>query len=340
MTREGELPDEPASPEPPKPIKPPPKIRHRPLGSTGLEVSELALGTWGLSGEGYGEVAASDVEDTIKRAVELGITLFETSDAYEKGGMEERLGRLLEPYKEETWVITRHGVDRSVDPPRRRFSPRYLESSIARSRERLRRDAIDVLVLHNPSASGLVSSELVAFLDEQKQKKTIGAWGVSAGDSEVARLAMSGGAQVVELAYNALFSSDLQSVIGEARERNVALVAHSVLAYGLLVGMWPTSKEFAEGDHRRDRWTKDELADRLEQVGAVRTLLSSEVHTLRSASLRFVLENAAISAAVLGPRSVTQLEQLVREAGSGPPYLDADRLTRLPGKLEAVGVFL
>ncbi|MEO7112772.1 MAG: aldo/keto reductase, partial [Polyangiaceae bacterium] len=60
-------------------------MRKRALGKTGLYVSEMAVGTWGLSGDGYGKVDAEVAENTVRRALELGVTLFETSDAYGAG---------------------------------------------------------------------------------------------------------------------------------------------------------------------------------------------------------------------------------------------------------------
>jgi aryl-alcohol dehydrogenase-like predicted oxidoreductase len=72
----------------------------------------------------------------------------------------------------------------------------------------------------------------------------------------------------------------------------------------------------------------------------VRQLVAGDVLTLRSAALRFVLSNHLVTTALLGPRSVTQLNQLVHEAGKGPVYLDEDALATLPPRLEAVGIEL
>ncbi|MEJ7729731.1 MAG: aldo/keto reductase [Polyangiaceae bacterium] len=70
-------------------------MRTRPLGKTGLEVSELSLGTWGLSGDGYGEVSDEVAEKVIARALQLGITVYDTADVYGAGQMETALGRAL-----------------------------------------------------------------------------------------------------------------------------------------------------------------------------------------------------------------------------------------------------
>jgi aryl-alcohol dehydrogenase-like predicted oxidoreductase len=312
-------------------------LRQRSFGAPPLFVSELALGTWGLSGEAYGPVTNEIADATITRAVELGVTLFDTSDAYAKGATEERLGRLLEPHVATTYVLTRHGVDREHDPPRKRFDPAYLGAALDRSRERLRRECVDLYFLHNPSAETLGRSELQGFLRELKEQGKVRAWGASVGDVAAGRAALEAGAQAISIAYNVFFANDLHALADLVAEKKAGVFAHSVLGYGLLAGMWAAGKTFGEGDHRRERWSGRDLRARLHHLGAVRSLLGGDVLTMRSAALRYVLSNERVSAAVLGPRNVSQLEQLVREAGA-PPYLDADRLGRLPQRLRDVGL--
>ena len=102
--------------------------------------------------------------------------------------------------------------------------------------------------------------------------------------------------------------------------------------------MWTKEREFGPGDHRAARWTKPELARRIEQLDALRVLVHGDVLTLRAAATRFVLSNHLVSSAVLGPRTVEQLEQLVRETGAGPRYLPDDDLAALPRALAKVGI--
>jgi aryl-alcohol dehydrogenase-like predicted oxidoreductase len=120
--------------------------------------------------------------------------------------------------------------------------------------------------------------------------------------------------------------------------RGAGVLAHSTLAYGLLADGWARDREFPAGDHRADRWTKLELERRVQQVAALRFLVHGEVTTMRAAAVRFVLANRIVSCAVLGPRSVEQLEQLVREVGMGPLYLRDEDLMRIPRALEGVGI--
>jgi len=312
-------------------------MRKRPLGKTGLSVSELALGTWGVSGDAVGPVDAETAEKVIARALEIGVTTFDTADAYGGGKMEALLGRLA-PKTGDVVIVTKVGIDRAVTPPQKRFDLQYLERATTASLKRLGRDRIDVLLLHNPTPDALHEGTCVASVMALKEKGLIAHWGVAAGDVDIARSAIDKGAEVVELAYNLFHSIDLHRLAGEIMVSQVGVLARSTLGDGLLAGMWSKDRVFPKGDHRRDRWTAPELGRRLEQLEAIRYLVKGDVRTMRSAAVRFVLANHMVGAAILGPRSVEQLEQIIRETGSGPTYLaDAD-LSALPRALSRVGI--
>jgi aryl-alcohol dehydrogenase-like predicted oxidoreductase len=312
-------------------------VRTRPLGQTGIDVSELSLGTWGLAGDGYGAVVEAEKDRTIDRALELGVTLFDTADVYGKGAMERKLGERLP--KDGTRVVTKLGTDLDATPPRKRFTASYLQDAFERSRERLKRGKLDIVLLHNPTMEAMGLGEGASVLKELKESGRIAAWGVSAGSVEVARSAIMVGAEVIELAYNVFVARDLHELAADLSESGTAVLARSVLAHGLLTGHWSSEREFYEGDHRTDRWTREELKRRIAQLDALRPLVSTgQVPTLRAASLRFALANQLVSSVVLGPRSVTQLEQLAREAGSGPPYLRDTALADLSSRLRALGL--
>jgi len=312
-------------------------MRKRPLGKTGMTVTELALGTWGLSGDGYGPVPEAEQDRVIDRARALGITLFETADSYAHGGMERRLGQRLEN-DSVARIVTKVGTDRESAVPRKHFDRAYVEQSVLRSAERLRREVIDVVLLHNPSEDAVERGEATGTLKELVEKGRVRAWGVSAGSVEVARAAIEQGAGVISLSFNVVHAGDLLSLAFDIERTEVGVLAHSVLAFGLLCGHWSGEKIFPEGDHRADRWTSDELRRRLRQLDALRPAVGGQVLTLRSAALRYVLNNTNVSSAVLGPRSTLQLDQLVREAGKGPPYLEPTALTALKNRMRTLGV--
>ncbi len=313
-------------------------LRGRPFGRAQHAVSEMALGTWGLTGEAYGPVYHREVDRVIDRAIELGITLFDTADVYGGGKMEEKLAERLDP--SEHWVITKLGTSLSEQPPKKRFDAAYLREAFERSRERLQRERLDVVLLHNPSLAALDRDETVGVMRELVKEDALRYWGVSCGSAEVAEKAIERCADVIMLPYNLFFQGDLHRIADRVAGTETAVLARSVLSHGLLAGHWSKSKVFFDNDHRSRRWTQDEVRHRIEQLAAVRHLVGGEVITLRAAALRFVLANGLITSAVLGVRSVTQLNQLIHEAGEGPPYLDDAALAELPARLEAVGLSL
>jgi aryl-alcohol dehydrogenase-like predicted oxidoreductase len=311
-------------------------MRHRALGSTEIEVSELGLGTWGLSGDGYGAVPETDQDRVIDRARAVGITLFETADSYAHGGMESRLARHLAG-DDAAQVVTKLGTDRQANVPRKRFDAAYLREAFERSRERLDQARVSAVLLHNPSVTAVEQGEATTLLKELAAAGSVETWGVSAGNVAVARAAIRQGARIVELAYNAFFDSDLLELGSEIREHRVGVLARSVLSYGLLAGLWSPDKEFPAGDHRADRWTRDDLALRMRQLDAMRPAVGGNAPSLRAVALRFALSNELVSSAVIGPRSVPQLDQLVRERGTGPPYLAPEKLAALRTRLREAG---
>lgn len=312
-------------------------MRKRPLGKTGLVVSELAIGTWGLSGEPYGAVDPADAEKVLRRAIEMGFSLLDTADAYGAGKMEALAGKLLKEHPDLV-VVTKGGIDRRSDPARKIFDPEYLRGAVERSCKRMGVEALPLFLLHHPTPDALYAADAVGACETLKKEGKIRHWGVACGDEDVARAAIDKGAEVVELAYNLFMPLDLHRISGDVMVSGCGVLARSVLSYGLLAGMWAKDRTFPEGDHRNDRWTRMELEHRIDQLDAVRFLVKGEVHTLRGAAVRFVLANHLVSAAVLGARTVEQLEQLVRETGGGPRYLPDDDLRQLPRALDRVGI--
>jgi aryl-alcohol dehydrogenase-like predicted oxidoreductase len=253
--------------------------------------------------------------------------------------MEAMLGRILKT-RRDVIIVTKGGTDRTTDPPRKRFDAEWIKESVGRSLKRLQRDRIDLYMLHNPSLDALVAGDCTKTMQELKKKGDIAHWGVSAGSDEIARTAIDKDAEVIELAYNLMQCVDLHRVAGDVMVSGVGVLARSCLDYGLLTGFWAKDRDFPENDHRNNRWTKMELEKRVEQLESVKFLVGGDVKTLRAAAVRFVLANTIVSSAILGPRTIEQAEQLVREVGGGPRYLPDDVLAKLPRALTKAGILV
>jgi aryl-alcohol dehydrogenase-like predicted oxidoreductase len=269
----------------------------------------------------------------------MGVRAFETADCYAEGRMEERIGARV-PENLGAFVVTKIGTRKDGTIPRKDFAVDYLKDALQRSRDRLKRDTIDCVLLHNPSRRAFDNPLLPEFMRELKERGMVRCWGVSAGTGEVGRAAMQAGAEVLELAYNVFHAQEMLELEAELGQREVGVLARSTLAHGLLCGLWPPDKQFAANDHRAERWSTDELRRRISQLNPLRTLLSAELPSLRGIALRFVLSNTLVSSAVLGPRNCLQLDQLVREAGKEPPYLEDQKRLDLRERLVTVGVYV
>lgn len=311
-------------------------MRLRQLGKTQIECSELGLGTWGLCGDAYGPVSPEEQDRVIARARALGITLFETADTYAGGGMEARLARVL-GQDESCCIVTKIGTLLDEAPARKCFDGGFLYGRLCATKERLLPRTPDVVLLHNPSLDTLARGEATEWMRQHAKAGYIRSWGVSAGSAAVAQAAIDAAAPIVELAFNVLWAGDYREIEQKARDQGTGLIARSVLAHGLLSGMWALDRRFPAGDHRAERWTDDELRRRLRHLDALRPLVRAEVTSMRAAALRWVLQHETLSCAVLGPRNCVQLDQLVRDAGKGPPYLPADPQQALEARLQDVG---
>ena len=129
-------------------------MKYRPLGKTGLIVSEIGFGAWGIGGRTVGTTSYGDTDDAmslaaLRRARECGISFFDTSAAYGNGHSEELIGQAFEGSRTSIVIATKAGYDSWDRPPD--FSPAAITVSAEASLRRLRTDYIDLLQLHNAS---------------------------------------------------------------------------------------------------------------------------------------------------------------------------------------------
>ncbi|MCH2110296.1 MAG: aldo/keto reductase, partial [Polyangiaceae bacterium] len=164
-------------------------MRRRMLGKTGFEVSELGVGTWGLSGEGYGAVAREEVPRVVKRALMMGISLFDTTPSYAGGAIEEILGECIGP-QHSAHVVIRYGTDTSGSLPIKNFHPKFLLNQMTQSRKRLGKEAKLIGLLHHPTLATAQGSAASEALEKARNEGLLDAWGVSTSSAEVALAAI------------------------------------------------------------------------------------------------------------------------------------------------------
>lgn len=313
-------------------------MRTRQLGRSGITVGEIGLGTWSLSGDGYGPVTPDDARATLQAALEEGVTFVETSDCYAEGRVETLIGDVLRDRGRSSAVVsTRIGVDRSGEVSRKRFDPEYIASACEASLKRLKTDHVDALVLHNPQVQTLLRPETWHALGTLKKSGKARIYGVSVGSVEAGEAAVSGGADLLVIPYNLLYSKLLHRLSAALSGAKVAVVARSPFGYGVLADTWGASRRFRDDDHRMYRWSSADLSRRVRQREALRPMLKGDISSMRDLALRYVLANGLVSVAVPGARMVVHARQNAHSAGTTPYLPDAD-LASMGQLLSSVGV--
>ena len=301
-------------------------MRYRTLGSTGILVSEVGFGAWGIGGRTAGNTSYGDTDDTqsleaLHKAFDCGMTFFDTSVAYGDGHSEELIGRAFAGRRQDVVIATKAGYDDWTRPPD--FSPQAIERSAEASLRRLGTDYLDVLQLHNPPSKVLAADDARGALERLVAAGKIRTWGISAKSPQMALEALQR-AQVPLLQANfnmmdvrALTSGLLDEVAG----RGAAFIARTPLCFGFLSGTIDRHTVFLPGDHRGG-WPRAQLDNWID--GASDLLAAVKASPGQEgvlAALRFCLSFPAVSTTIPGILGPTEAETnaLAGSLGALPP---------------------
>jgi aryl-alcohol dehydrogenase-like predicted oxidoreductase len=313
---------------------------YRVFGKTGWRVSQVGVGCWQFGGpimldgkpDGWSGVSDEESVATIKRAVELGINFFDTSDMYGWGHSEEVLGRALK----EIGNRDRHHIASKVgfwhdDQGNRTFneSKDYILRACDASLRRLQTDRIDLYQCHLWRTERWTEF-LDAFETLQKQGK-IRFYGVSTNDFDmIQRFDERKHLASVQANYNLLDRHVEQDVLPYCRARGIAFIARGPLAMGKLSGKLTKDHKFGaddirskwlEGDSRRNFERDIDVVERLRPIAQKYGFIMAEL------AVKFVLTRVAVSTTIPGTKNRNQLEHNV--AASILPPLTHDELAVL-----------
>jgi aryl-alcohol dehydrogenase-like predicted oxidoreductase len=293
-------------------------LEYRDLGTTGMRVSEISLGTWAFGSE-WGAVSDEESYAALNRAIDLGVNFLDTADVYGDGRSEKLIGRLLEERPgDEIFVATKAG--RRLDPHAAEgYSYDNLSRFVERSLENLRLEALDLLQLHCPPTEVYRQDETFEALDHLQEAGKIKNYGVSVEKVEEARMALGyPGVKTVQIIFNIFRQKPIQEFFPLAEERDIGVIARVPLASGLLSGKMTAGREFSSDDHRSfnregrafDRGETFSGVDLETGLGAAEELkaLVPEGHTLAQLALRWILMHPAVSCAIPGAKRLDQAE--------------------------------
>ena len=228
-------------------------MRYRILGSTGLRVSVIGLGTWQFGGEWGRDFSQADADAILDQAGALGINLLDTAECYGDHLSESLVGDYLSRHDRSRWIVAtkfghrfRRFMTRAED-----FSPAGVRQQLEASLRALRLEAIDLYQFHSGSDSQLLNDDLWAMLAEQKQAGKIRHLGISIpgkGSEPQAREARRLGAETLQVIYNRLDRRPEQLYFPHAQRDHLGILARVPLASGLLSGKYRADAAFPAQD--------------------------------------------------------------------------------------------
>ena len=289
-------------------------MKHRRLGSQGLETSALGLGCMGMS-EFYGTADEGEAIATIHRALELGVNFLDTADAYGPFKNERLVGHAIQGRRDEVVLATKFGNVRTEQGERLgiRGDREYVLAACDASLERLDTDHIDVYYQHRVDPKTPIE-ETVGAMAELVEQGKVRYLGLSeAAPETIGRAHAVHPISALQTEYS-LWSRDVEDeILPTIRELGIGLVAYSPLGRGFLSGRIRSADDLEEGDFRRDNprfqgenFQKNlELVERVEELGAAKGCTAAQI------ALVWVLAQGEDIVPIPGTTRVKNLEENV-----------------------------
>lgn len=304
-------------------------MNYRKLGGTGLEVSEVGYGAWGISGKQW--IGARDDESlrALNRAIDLGLNFIDTALAYGEGHSERLVGQVVREREEAVYVATKIPPKNGVWPapsgisPDETFPADHVRECTQRSLENLGFDAIDVQQFHVWSDEWVGEGDWLEAVEALKGEGVIRNFGVSINDhqpSNAIKLIETGVVDTVQVIYNVFDQSPEDELFPVCAEHGVGVIMRVPFDEGALTGNITPETTFDADDFRAHYFRGDRKERVDERVEAILSDLGIAREELPEVALRYVLSHPAVSTVIPGMRSVRNVERNTAAAdGEGLP---------------------
>jgi len=304
-------------------------MNYRKLGRTGLECSEVGLGTWAFASNAYGDVEERSARETVQASLEAGINLFDTAPLYgtdrEDGVAETILGRALGTERDRVIIATKFGRNpTSGCVPQ--FNGLRAKDSVDESLRRLGTDRIDLLFFHSPFAPAEIEDDVWEALNQIKEQGKVRFIGHSISMfQQTENMARDWAAQrkidVVQVVYS-LMNREAEGLISDLARSGIGVVAREALGNGFLSGKVSRETVFPE-NNLNARYSREEIAERVDYVESLRFLVREPVKSMPQAALRWVLDNRGVSLVLTGARTPGEVSDCC-EASAAPSFTPAE----------------
>lgn len=290
-------------------------MNYRELGKTGISVSELGFGTWGIGGSangaiGYGPADDEESKAALRKAYELGVNFYDTSDLYGYGHSEELIGETFKNLRRDIIIASKVGFldfDGLQD-----FSLKHIKEAIEGSLKRLQTDYIDVYQLHSPSIDALENDPAILdTLQALKREGKIRAIGISVRSPDDGIVAVNQFSfDVIQVNLNLVDQRALENGLLDICEKEkIGVVIRTPLCYGFLTGEYTAGDLFDPQDQRR-KWSRQQID---KWANAYKLFIENLSHEEQSTNvqlaLRFCMSCRGVSTVIPGMLTEEQVEE-------------------------------
>jgi myo-inositol catabolism protein IolS len=288
-------------------------MQYRPLGKTGLEVSEVGFGSWAVSNRGYGPTDDSESILTINRALDSGINFIDTADSYGNGHSEKLIGKVLnERNDRDTIVCTKFGWDfYNKSGIRSNLNKEYIFYAVEQSLKRLQREKIDLYLIHSQNPKHIIDFDVQYTLQMLKKDGKIRNYGLSISHyytTKYLSLINDLDWDAIELKFNLLDRNAKHLFFDVCTQKRIGLVVREPLANGMLTGKYNKASVFGKYDHRSG-WTQKFLEYQIDMVDMLKNQLNLNSTDMIKTSIKYILSHIAVSSVIPGAKNVDQVAE-------------------------------
>jgi aryl-alcohol dehydrogenase-like predicted oxidoreductase len=309
-------------------------VEHRPFGRTGLKVSAVGYGCWEIGG-GYGAIEEAEFVRAVRRALDLGINCFDTAEGYGMGASEVALGQALGGRRDEAIVVSKFGMNYRDKPNLRDSSRERVLASIDKTLKNLGTDYLDVYLVHWPDRN-TPFEETMSALDDVVRDGKVRCVGLSNFRLDEIQACMAvRRVDVVQYGWNMFDRRMQQEILPYCERQGVGFMAYGSLAYGLLTGTFTEDHDFGSADWRARQgnmgaikifaalFGPEKFTDNVRAVNELQGVATRYGKSLPQLALRWATAHPAVSTALVGCRTVAEVED--NDGAVGWSISDADR---------------
>ncbi|GGK86867.1 aldo/keto reductase [Deinococcus radiotolerans] len=310
-------------------------MHQRPLGRTGLNVTEIGYGAWGIGADMWKGAQDDQSLGALRRYIELGGNFIDTAMGYGSGHSERLVGQVAREHPG-TLVATKISPKNMQWPAApgttadEAFPGQYLTDMTRASLDRLGLPTIDVQQLHVWNDTWLGQGDWQDAVAQLKRDRLIRAFGISINDHQpdnAVKAVEAGAVDTVQVIYNVFDQSPQDRLLNACHAHGVGVIVRVALDEGSLTGTLTEATTFPEGDWRNGYFGGDRLSQLQPRLRAIEQDLGIRTDQLAETSLRFVLSHPAVSTVIVGMRSVRNVEHNAALAdGQGLPEQQVQRL--------------